>query len=74
VCFVAWSGLADPGPVAVSLWTDAELHSSICLDGIITVVDSHNLKYQLSEFRPVGTINEAERQLAYADIVLLNKA
>ncbi|BDA44245.1 probable COBW domain-containing protein 1 [Coccomyxa sp. Obi] len=67
------TGLADPGPVAASLWTDMELHSSICLDAIITVVDAHNLGKQLSEHRPAGAINEAERQIAYADVILLNK-
>lgn len=69
----ARSGLADPGPVAASLWTDAELHSSICLDAIITLVDAHNLQKQLHEHQPSQTVNEAERQIAYADIILLNK-
>ncbi|CAL8470217.1 g9759 [Coccomyxa elongata] len=67
------TGLADPGPVAASLWTDTELHSSVCLDAIVTVVDAHNLRKQLHERRPAGAINEAERQIAYADVILLNK-
>ena len=33
-------GLADPGPVATALWTDAELESGVCLDAIVTVVGS----------------------------------
>lgn len=68
------TGLADPGPVAAALWTDAELHSSVCLDGIITVVDAVNLLPQLRDPRPQGATNEAEQQIAYADVVLLNKA
>ena len=68
------TGLADPGPVAAALWTDAELHSSVCLDGIITVVDAVNLLRQLRDPRPSGAVNEAERQIAYADVILLNKA
>ena len=30
-------GLANPGPVAAALWTDAELESGVCLDAIVTV-------------------------------------
>lgn len=59
--------------MAASLWTDTELHSSICLDGIVTVVDSHNLRKQLSGAQSGEAVNEAERQLAYADVILLNK-
>lgn len=59
--------------MAASLWTDTELHSSICLDGIITVVDTYNLRAQLSDPQGWEAVNEAERQLAYADVILLNK-
>lgn len=50
-----------------------ELHSSICLDAIITVVDALNLQKQLLDRLPTEGINEAERQIAYADVILLNK-
>jgi len=43
------------------------------LDAIITIVDAHNLHKQLHEHQPSHTVNDAERQIAYADIVLLNK-
>jgi G3E family GTPase len=67
------TGLANPGPVAAALWTDAELESSICLDAIVTVVDSRNVLRHLKEERPDGSVNEAQQQIAFADIVLLNK-
>ena len=67
------AGLADPGPIASALWTDTELHSSVCLDSIVTVVDAHNLKKQLQEGSQAGDVNEAERQIAFADTILLNK-
>ena len=67
------AGLADPGPIASALWTDAELHSSVCLDSIVKVVDAHNLKKQLQEGGQAGEVNEAERQIAFADTILLNK-
>lgn len=67
------TGLANPGPVAAALWTDAELEAAVCLDCIITVADCRNLRRQLAEPPGEGGTNEAQQQLAYADVVLLNK-
>uniref|UniRef100_A0A8C3YNB4 COBW domain-containing protein 1 n=1 Tax=Catagonus wagneri TaxID=51154 RepID=A0A8C3YNB4_9CETA len=67
------TGLADPGAVASMFWVDAELGVDIYLDGIITVVDSkYGLKH-LTEEKPGGLINEASRQVALADIIIINK-
>lgn len=75
------AGLANPGPVAAALWTDAELEAGVQLDGIVTVVDARHLPRQLAAAPAThedggGGIrgpNEAQQQLAYADVVLLNK-
>lgn len=67
------AGLADPGPIASALWVDTELHSSVCLDSIVTVVDAHNVRKQLQEGGASDGVNEAERQIAFADTILLNK-
>jgi G3E family GTPase len=55
-------------------WLDAELGSQICLDGIVTVVDAKNCLRQLNA-APVeaGTMNEAVRQIATADRIIVNK-
>lgn len=54
-------------------WVDAELGMDIYLDGIITVVDSkYGLKH-LAEEKSDGLINEAARQVALADIIIVNK-
>ncbi|XP_014650926.1 PREDICTED: COBW domain-containing protein 2 isoform X2 [Ceratotherium simum simum] len=67
------TGLADPGAVASMFWVDAALGVDIYLDGIITVVDSkYGLKH-LAEEKPDGLINEASRQVALADIIIINK-
>ncbi|XP_023577702.1 putative COBW domain-containing protein 7, partial [Octodon degus] len=67
------TGLADPGAVASIFWVDAELGSDIYLDGIITVVDSkYGLKHMLEE-KGDGCFNKAVRQVALADIILINK-
>ncbi|KAL4237105.1 COBW domain-containing protein 1 [Mactra antiquata] len=67
------TGLADPGPIASIFWIDEELCSDIFLDGIITMVDAkYCLKY-LSEKKEDGSINECTRQIALADVIIINK-
>lgn len=67
------TGLASPGPIAGALWTDAELESAVCLDAIVTIVDATNILRQLASHREEGEINEAQEQVAFADIILCNK-
>ena len=72
------TGLADPGPVASIFWMDDELGSDIYLDGIVTVVDAKHCVEQLKEEAPQSenqenTINAAVKQIALADLILLNK-
>lgn len=67
------TGLADPGAVASMFWVDAELGSDIYLDGIVTVIDAKYGLQQLTEEKEEGLINEASRQIAVADLVIINK-
>ncbi|KAK7836846.1 protein kti12 like protein [Quercus suber] len=67
------TGLANPAPLASILWLDDQLESSVKLDSIITVVDAKNLRFQLSERRNSSSFPEAFFQIAFADIVILNK-
>ena len=74
------TGLADPGPIASIFWLDDELGSDIYLDGIITVVDSKYVQGQLKDSKLIQAsefenepMNTAEKQIALADIILLNK-
>jgi G3E family GTPase len=61
------TGLADPGPVAQSFfWTD-EIQDNLRLDSIVTLVDARHLDIHLNESR------EAREQVAFADIILVNK-
>ncbi|PIA13750.1 cobW-domain-containing protein, partial [Coemansia reversa NRRL 1564] len=68
------TGLADPGKIAAMLWSNEELGSSIRLDGIVAMVDAKNIRRQLTE-KPVEgeTMNEAQKQVAFADRVIVNK-
>uniref|UniRef100_A0A8C6Z958 CobW C-terminal domain-containing protein n=1 Tax=Nothoprocta perdicaria TaxID=30464 RepID=A0A8C6Z958_NOTPE len=64
------TGLADPGAVASMFWVDSELGSDIYLDGkmCVFVFQPH-----LTEEKPEGLINEASRQVALADLIIINK-
>merc|ERR1719259_1313002 len=68
------TGLADPGPVASIFWLDDELGADIYLDGIVTVVDAKNGLKQIND-QPTqeGRVNAAVKQVALADVILLNK-
>ncbi|NXF18259.1 CBWD1 protein, partial [Rhodinocichla rosea] len=67
------TGLADPGTVASMFWVDSELGSDIYLDGIVSVVDAKHGLQHLTEEKPEGLINEASRQVALADLIIINK-
>ncbi|KAJ1964454.1 COBW domain-containing protein 1 [Dipsacomyces acuminosporus] len=68
------TGLADPGKIATMLWSNEELGSDIRLDGIVTLVDAKNIEKELGETVPDGeTMNEAQKQVAFADRIILNK-
>lgn len=62
------TGLADPAPVASTFFVSEEIRSSTRLDSFITVVDAVNLEKNLEQSI------EAQEQVAFADIVLVNKA
>ena len=64
---VETTGLADPGPVAQTFFMDDEISSEFSLDGIITLVDTFHINQQL------GRSNESTEQIAFADVVVLNK-
>ena len=61
------TGLADPGPVAQTFFIDEELKEYYSLDAIVTLVDARHIEQQLERD------NIAREQIAFADIVLLNK-
>jgi G3E family GTPase len=64
---VETTGLADPLPIALT-FLGTELRDMTRLDSIVTVVDAEN--YSLDLF----TSEAAHNQIAYGDIILLNKA
>lgn len=67
------TGLADPGPIASIFWLDEELCSDIYLDGIVVMVDAKYCQKHLKEVKEDGSINEAQRQIALADVIIVNK-
>ena len=61
------TGMADPGPVAQTFFLDDELKSQFALDAIVTMVDAKHFEQHLDELK------EPAEQVAFADLVLLNK-
>ena len=61
------TGLADPAPVVQSFFIDDRIKSEYALNGVVTVVDAKHILQQLS------SSPEAKEQIAFADMVLLNK-
>ena len=61
------TGMADPGPVAQTFFTDEEIGNYYLLDSIITLVDAKHAPRQLDEF------HEAQEQVGFADKILLSK-
>lgn len=64
---VETTGLADPAPVAQTFLVDEDVRKKTKLDAIVTVVDA---KHLLGE---IESAHEAQEQIAFADVVLINK-
>ncbi len=61
------TGLANPGPVAQTFFIDEEVASEYLVDAVVTVVDARHAMHQLD------TYEEAQRQVGFADKLLLSK-
>src|ERR1700720_1864706 len=64
---VETTGLADPAPVAQTFFVDDQIGRKAKLDAVVTVVDARWLKDRLRD------APEAKNQLAFADVILINK-
>jgi G3E family GTPase len=64
---VETTGLADPAPVAQTFFADEDVKRATRLDAIVTVVDAKHLLARLNDSK------EAEEQIAFADLIVLNK-
>ena len=61
------TGLANPAPVAQTFFVDDTVRARTRLDAIVTVVDAKHLPARL------GDSTEAAEQIAFADVIILNK-
>ncbi|MET3353915.1 CobW family GTP-binding protein [Xanthobacter autotrophicus] len=64
---VETTGLADPAPVAQTFFVDEEVQAKTRLDAVVTVADAKWLSDRLKD------APEAKNQVAFADVILLNK-
>ncbi len=60
------TGLADPAPVIQTFFMDEDVRSQTSLDAVVTVVDAKHIHQHWDA-------DEAIKQLAFADVILLNK-
>jgi G3E family GTPase len=64
---VETTGLADPAPVAQTFFVDENVGKKAKLDAVVTVADAKWLRDRLRD------APEAKNQIAFADVILLNK-
>jgi G3E family GTPase len=64
---VETTGLADPAPVAQTFFMDEQVGAKTRLDAVVTVADAKWLRDRLKD------APEAKNQIAFADVILLNK-
>ena len=64
---VETTGLADPAPVAQTFFMDEQVGAKTKLDAVVTVADALWLKDRLKD------APEAKNQIAFADVILINK-
>jgi len=67
------TGLADPAPVAQTFFVDEDMSELCRLDSIVTFIDAKFTPQHLDEEKPEGVENEAHEQVAFADVLVLNK-
>lgn len=60
------TGLADPAPVIQTFFMDEDVQAQTYLDSVVTVVDSKHIEMHWEA-------EEAQEQIAFADVILLNK-
>ncbi len=60
------TGLADPAPVIQTFFMDEDMQSQTQLDAVVTVVDAKHIQQHWDA-------EEAVEQIAFADVILLNK-
>ena len=64
---VETTGLADPGPVAQTVFVDEDVKAKTQLDSITALVDAKHVMARLDDSK------EAREQVAFADRIILNK-
>jgi G3E family GTPase len=60
------TGLADPAPVIQTFFVDEDVQNQTHLDAVVTVVDAKHISQHWDA-------DEAVEQIAFADVILLNK-
>ncbi len=62
------TGLADPGPVIQTFFYEENFREALSIDAVVTLVDAKHIETHIN-----GN-DKAKEQIAFADVILLNKA
>jgi G3E family GTPase len=61
------TGLADPGPVVQTFFMDDDMKEELFVNAVVTLVDAKHIALRLDDS------HEAQEQVAFADVLVLNK-
>lgn len=64
---VETTGIADPGPIAMTFLSDPYVKEAFCIDGIVTLTDAQFIEQQLEDQEV------ACNQVTMADVIIINK-
>jgi G3E family GTPase len=62
------TGLANPGPVVQTFFADPEMEQKLSVNAVVTLVDAKHILLHIND-----ESGEAKEQVAFADVILLNK-
>jgi len=62
------TGLANPGPVVQTFFADEEMENKLSVNAVVTLVDAKHVLLHIDD-----ESGEAKEQIAFADVILLNK-
>ena len=67
------TGMANPSPVVQTFLIEPAVRAFARLDAVVTLVDAVHAAQHLDEVKPDGVAHESAQQVAFADVLLLNK-
>ncbi|KAI8534676.1 hypothetical protein RHMOL_Rhmol10G0108900 [Rhododendron molle] len=71
--FTSPARLANPTPIIQTFYAEDQIFNDAKLHGVVTLIDSKHGNIHLDDVKPKGLVNEAAKQIAYADRITVNE-